>query len=75
MIWGGLTSYWICCGCKHITPNQKIEEVKMTRCLPICERKIVVKENIEKKTKVGRRVRVIKKIEQRQMENIDKREI
>ena len=47
----------------------------MTRCLPIYERKIVVKENIEKKTKVGKRVRVIKKIEQRQMENIDKREI
>jgi len=33
----------------------------MTRCPPICRRKIAVKEDIEKKKKVGRRVRVIEK--------------
>ena len=43
--------------------NQKTGEVKMTRCPPICERKIVVKENIEKKKKVGRRVRAIEKLD------------
>ena len=31
--------------------NQETEEVKMTRCLPICRRKIVVREDIEKKRK------------------------
>ena len=33
----------------------------MTRCPPICGRKIAVKKDIEKKKKVGRRVRVIEK--------------
>ena len=41
--------------------NWEIREVKMTRCPPICRRKIAVKEDIEKKKKVGRRVRVIEK--------------
>jgi len=35
----------------------------MTRCLPICGRKIAVKEDIEKKKKVERRVRVIEKLD------------
>jgi len=35
----------------------------MTRCLPICGRKIAVKEDIEKKKKVERRVRAIEKLD------------
>ena len=35
----------------------------MTRCLPICRRKIAVKEDIEKKKKVERRVRAIEKLD------------
>jgi len=41
--------------------NWKTEEVKITRCPPICGRKIAVKEDIEKKKKVGKRVRAIEK--------------
>ena len=41
--------------------NWETEEVKMTRCPPICRRKIAVKEDIEKKKKVGKRVRAIEK--------------
>ena len=41
--------------------NQEIEEVKITRCPPICGRKIVVKKDIERKKKVGRRIRAIEK--------------
>ena len=43
--------------------NWKTGEVKMTKCPPICERKIAVKENIEKKKKVERRVRAIEKLD------------
>ena len=35
----------------------------MTRCPPICGRKIAVKKDIEKKKKVGRRVRAIEKLD------------
>ena len=33
----------------------------MTRCLPICGRKIVVKEGIERKRKLEKRIRTIEK--------------
>ena len=38
--------------------NQKTEEVKMTRYSPICRRKIAVKKEIEKKKKIGKRIKV-----------------
>ena len=41
--------------------NQEIREVKITRYSPICKRKIVVKEDIERKKKVRRRIKVIEK--------------
>ena len=41
--------------------NWKMGEVKMTRCLPICGRKIAVKEDIERKEKVERRIRAVEK--------------
>jgi len=43
--------------------NWETGEVKMTRCPPICGRKIAVKENIERKKKVGRRIRAIEKLD------------
>jgi len=39
--------------------NWEIGEVKMTRYLPICRRKVVVKEEIEKRKKIGKRIRVV----------------
>jgi len=41
--------------------NWETREVKITRYLPICGRKIVVKEDIERKKKVRRRIKVIEK--------------
>ena len=41
--------------------NWETGEVKMTRCPPICGRKIVVKEEIERKRKLGKRIRAIEK--------------
>jgi len=43
--------------------NWETEEVKMTRCPPICERSIVAKKEIEKRRKVERRIRTIEKLE------------
>jgi len=33
----------------------------MTRCPPICRRKIAVKKDIKRKKKVGRRIRAVEK--------------
>jgi len=41
--------------------NWEIKEIKITRCPPIYGRKIVVKKNIERKKKVGRRIKAIEK--------------
>ena len=41
--------------------NWEIGEVKITRCLPICKKKIAVKENIERKKKVEKRIRAVEK--------------
>jgi len=41
--------------------NWETGEVKMTRCLPLCERNLAVKENIEQRKKIGKRIRNIKK--------------
>jgi len=43
--------------------NWKTEEVKMTRCPPICERSIVAKKETEKRRKVEGRIRAIGKLE------------
>jgi len=39
--------------------NWETGEVKMTRYLPTCGRKVVVKEEIEKRKKIGKRIRVV----------------
>ena len=43
--------------------NWKTGEVKMTRCPPICRRKIVVKEEIEKRKKIRKRIRVADQVD------------
>ena len=43
--------------------NQETEEVKMIRYLPICRRKIAVKEKIEKKKNIGKRIKVADQID------------
>jgi len=39
----------------------KTREVRITRCPLICRRRLAVKEDIEKRKQIGKRVRVIKK--------------
>ena len=41
--------------------NWKTGEVRVTRCPPICRRSLVVKENIERRKKIGKRVRAVEK--------------
>jgi len=36
--------------------NWKTEEVKMTRCPPLCGRNMIVKEDIEWRKKMGKRI-------------------
>jgi len=43
--------------------NWETEEVRMTRCLPIYGRSLAVKEDIEKRKKIGKRVRAVEKAE------------
>jgi len=33
----------------------------MMRCLPICKRNLVVKEDIKRRKKIGKKVRIVKK--------------
>jgi len=41
--------------------NWKTGEVKMTRCLSLCGRNLAVKEDIEQRKKIGKRIRNVKK--------------
>jgi len=41
--------------------NWKTGEVKMTRCPPLCRRNMTVKEDIEWRKKIGKRIRNVKK--------------
>jgi len=41
--------------------NWKTEKVKITRCLLLCRRNTVVKENIEQRKKMGKRIKNIDK--------------
>jgi len=41
--------------------NWETGEVKMTRCPPLCGRNLVVKEDIEWRKKIGKRIRNIEK--------------
>ena len=43
--------------------NWETGEVRMTRCLPIYGRSLAVKEDIEKRKKIGKRVRAVEKAE------------
>jgi len=43
--------------------NWEKGEVKMTRCLPICRRSIVVKQKTEKRRKVEERIRAVGKLD------------
>jgi len=48
--------------------NWKIGEVKITRCLSLCERNLVVKEDIEQRKKIGKKVRNIEKTDRDEWE-------
>jgi len=39
--------------------NWKTEEVKITRCPPICRRNTAVKKNVKQRKKIGKRIRAI----------------
>jgi len=41
--------------------NWETGEVKMMRCPPLCGRNLVVKDNIEQRKKIGKRIRNIDK--------------
>jgi len=41
--------------------NWETGEVKMTRCLPLCGRNLAVKEDIEQRKKIGKRIRNMEK--------------
>jgi len=41
--------------------NWETGEVKMTRCPPLCKRNLVVKEDIEQRKKIGKRIRNVEK--------------
>jgi len=41
--------------------NWEMEEVKITRCSPLCERNLAVKEDIEQRKKIRKRIRNVKK--------------
>ena len=41
--------------------NWEMGEVKITRCSPLCRRNLVVKEDIEQRKKIGKRIRNVKK--------------
>jgi len=41
--------------------NWETGEVKITRCLPLCGRNLAVKEDIEQRKKIGKRIRNVKK--------------
>ena len=41
--------------------NWETGEVKITRCSPLCRRNLVVKEDIEQRKKIGKRIRNVKK--------------
>jgi len=41
--------------------NWETREVRVTRCLPICRRSLAVKEDIERRKKIGKRVRAVEK--------------
>ena len=48
--------------------NWETEEVKMTRCLPLCRRNIVMKEDIEQRKKVGKRIKNVEKADRDEWE-------
>ena len=41
--------------------NWEIGEIRMMRCLPICKRSLVVKKDIKRRKKIGKKVRIVKK--------------
>ena len=41
--------------------NWETEEIKITRCLPIYKRNLAVKEDIEQRKKIGKRIRNVDK--------------
>jgi len=43
--------------------NWETGEVKMTRCPPLCGRNLAVKEDIERRKKIGKRIRNIEKVD------------
>jgi len=48
--------------------NWETEEVKITRCPPLCRRNIAVKENIEQRKKIRKRIRNVEKTDKDEWE-------
>jgi len=48
--------------------NWETGEVKMMRCLPLCERNSAVKENIEQRKKIEKRIRKVEKADRDEWE-------
>jgi len=48
--------------------NWETGEVKMTRCPPLCGRNLAVKEDIERRKKIRKRIRNVKKADRNEWE-------
>jgi len=48
--------------------NWEMGEVKITRCPPLCGRNLAVKENIEQRKKIGKRIRNVEKADRDEWE-------
>jgi len=48
--------------------NWETEEVKITRCPPLCRRNMAVKENIEQRKKIRKRIRNVEKTDRDEWE-------
>jgi len=48
--------------------NWETEEVKITRCPPLCRRNMAVKENIEQRKKIRKRIRNVEKTDKDEWE-------
>jgi len=48
--------------------NWEMGEVKMMRCPPLCERNLAVKEDIEQKKKIRKRIRNVEKADKDEWE-------
>jgi len=52
----------------NLAINWKTEEVKITRCPPLCKRNLAVKEDIEWRKKIRKRIRNVEKADRDEWE-------